>query len=83
MQMEGGPRRSVNSDRSSLQFAETPDAQRPLLNLRPAARSVNRSLFVTLGLSKSVWLLAVNAIGSDPTIKYRMTLGDAAALTFR
>jgi len=40
----------------------------------------DRSLFVALELSKSIWLTAVSAPGSEKVSKYRVAAGDAAAL---
>jgi transposase len=47
---------------------------------RFAVHPYDRSLFVALELSKSVWLTAVNAPGSDKMSKYRVPAGDVAAL---
>ncbi len=47
---------------------------------RFAVHPYDRSLFVALELSKSVWLTAVNAPGSDKMSKYRVPAGDAEAL---
>ena len=49
-------------------------------HLRAAARPHDTSLFVALELSKSVWLIAVSAPGSDKMSKYRVVAGDGAAL---
>ncbi len=49
-------------------------------DLRSAVRPDDRSVFVALELSRSLWLVAINAPGSDRISKYRMTAGDAAAL---
>jgi transposase len=49
-------------------------------HLRAAAHPHDTSLFVALELSKSVWLTAVSAPGSDKMSKYRVAAGDGAAL---
>ena len=50
-------------------------------HLRAAAHRHDTSLFVALELSKSVWLIAVSAPGSDKMSKYRVAPdGDGAAL---
>jgi transposase len=49
-------------------------------HLRPAAHRHDTSLFVALELSKSAWLVAVSAPGSDKMSKYRMAAGDGAML---
>jgi transposase len=47
---------------------------------RAAVREEDSWLFVALELSKSVWLIAVSAPGSEKVSKYRVTAGDVAAL---
>ena len=49
-------------------------------HLRAAVREEDSSLFVALELSKSVWLIAASAPGSEKISKYRLTAGDVAAL---
>ncbi len=49
-------------------------------HLRSAAHRHDTSLFVALELSKSAWLIAVSAPGSDKMSKYRMAAGDGAML---
>jgi transposase len=49
-------------------------------HLRAAAHPHDTSLFVALELSKSVWLIAVSAPGSDKMSKYRVPAGDGATL---
>jgi len=48
--------------------------------LRAAVREENSSLFVALELSKSAWLIAASAPGSEKVSKYRVAAGDVAAL---
>ena len=47
---------------------------------RAAVREENSSLFVALELSKSVWLIAVSAPGSEKVSKYRVGAADVSAL---
>ena len=47
---------------------------------RAAAHDHDTSLFVALELSSSVWLVAVNAPGSDKISKYRIRAGDNEGL---
>lgn len=47
---------------------------------RAAIREEDNSLFVALELSKSVWLIAVSAPGSEKVSKYRVAAADVAAL---
>jgi len=47
---------------------------------RSTVHPYDRSLFVALELSKSIWLTAVSAPGSEKVSKYRVAAGDAAAL---
>jgi transposase len=47
---------------------------------RSIARPYDTSLFVALELSKSIWLIAVSAPGSDKISKYRVAGGDVAGL---
>jgi len=47
---------------------------------RSTARPYDTSLFVALELSKSIWLIAVSAPGSDKISKYRVAGGDVAGL---
>lgn len=49
-------------------------------HLRVAVREEDSSLFVALELSKSVWLVAVSAPGSEKVSKYRVAAADVAAL---
>jgi transposase len=49
-------------------------------HIRAAADPHDTSLFVALELSKSAWLIAVSAPGSDKMSKYRVAGGDGAAL---
>ena len=49
-------------------------------HLKAAIREENSSLFVALELSKSVWLAAVSAPGSEKISKYRVAAADVAAL---
>jgi transposase len=49
-------------------------------HVRAAADPHDTSLFVALELSKSVWLIAVSAPGSDKMSKYQVAGGDGAAL---
>jgi transposase len=51
-----------------------------LLRLRSSAHEHDNSLFVALELSKSTWLIAVSAPGSDKISKYRTSAADTAAL---
>lgn len=51
-----------------------------LLRLRSAAHEHDNSLFVALELSKSTWLIAVSAPGSDKLSKYRTLAADTTAL---
>src|SRR5579864_8717423 len=48
--------------------------------LRAAVREENSALFVALELSKSAWLIAASAPGSEKVSKYRVAAGDVAAL---
>jgi transposase len=50
------------------------------VRLRTAAHEQDSSLFVALELSKSIWLIASSAPGSDKVSKYRVTAADGAAL---
>ncbi len=45
-----------------------------------AGREEDNSLFVALELSKSVWLIAVSAPGSEKVSKYPVVAADVAAL---
>ena len=47
---------------------------------RAAVRGEDSSLFVALELSKSVWLIAASAPGSEKVSKYRVAAADVAAL---
>jgi len=47
---------------------------------RAAVRGEDSSLFVALELSKSVWLVAASAPGSERISKYRVAAADVAAL---
>ena len=47
---------------------------------RAAVREGDSCLFVALELSKSVWLIAVSAPGSEKVSKYRVVAADVAAL---
>jgi transposase len=47
---------------------------------RAAVREEDSCLFVALELSKSVWLIAVSAPGSEKVSKYRVAAADVAAL---
>jgi transposase len=47
---------------------------------RTTVREEDSSLFVALELSKSVWLTAASAPGSEKVSKYRVAAGDVAAL---
>jgi transposase len=47
---------------------------------RTTVREEDSSLFVALELSKSVWLIAASAPGSEKVSKYRVAAGDIAAL---
>jgi transposase len=49
-------------------------------HLRATAHPHDTSLFVALELSKSTWLIAVSAPGSDKMSKYRVAAGDGAVL---
>ena len=49
-------------------------------NGKSTVHPYDRSLFVALELSKSIWLTAVSAPGSEKVSKYRVAAGDAAAL---
>ena len=49
-------------------------------HLRAAVREEDSSLFVALELSKSVWLAAASAPGSEKISKYRVAAADVAAL---
>lgn len=55
------------------------DTVRPL-HLRAATHEHDTSLFVAFELSKSNWLIAVSAPGSDKISTYRVTAADIAAL---
>jgi hypothetical protein len=59
---------------------ETPDATHRSFPSQSTARAYNTSLFVALGLSRSIWLAAISAPGSDKISKYRVAAGDTAAL---
>ena len=50
------------------------------VRLRATAREQDSSLFVALELSKSVWLIAVSAPGSEKVSKYRVCAADVTAL---
>jgi hypothetical protein len=43
-------------------------------------RAYNTSLFVALERSRSIWLAAISAPGSDKVSKYRVAAGDTSAL---
>jgi len=47
---------------------------------RTTVREEDSSLFMALELSKSVWLIAASAPGSEKVSKYRVAVGDVAAL---
>jgi hypothetical protein len=47
---------------------------------KAAVREEDSSLFVALELSKSVWLIAASAPGSEKVSKYRVAVADVAAL---
>src|ERR1700739_736414 len=47
---------------------------------RAAVREEDSSLFVALELSKSAWLIAASAPGSERISKYRVAAADVAAL---
>jgi transposase len=47
---------------------------------RTAAREHDSWLFVALELSRSTWLIAINAPGSDKISRYQIAAGDTAAL---
>ena len=49
-------------------------------HLRAAVRAEDNSLFVALELSKSVWLVAASAAGSEKISKYRVAAADVTAL---
>src|SRR5260370_20069715 len=49
-------------------------------HVRATVHLHDTSLFVALELSKSIWLTAVSAPGSDKISKYRVAAGDVAAL---
>ena len=49
-------------------------------HLKAAVREEDSSLFVALELSKSVWLIAASAPGSEKISKYHVAAGDVAAL---
>lgn len=49
-------------------------------HLRAAVREEDSALFVALELSKSVWLIAASAPGSEKISKYRVAAADVAAL---
>jgi hypothetical protein len=51
-------------------------------HVRAAAHRHDTSLFVALELSKSVWLIAVSAPGSDKMSKYRVAPDDDGAALF-
>ena len=50
------------------------------LHPKTAVQGYDTALFVALELSKSTWLIAVNAPGSDKISKYRIDAGDSEAL---
>ncbi|HKE42410.1 MAG TPA: IS110 family transposase [Casimicrobiaceae bacterium] len=50
------------------------------VHLRAAVREEDSSLFVALELSKSAWLIAASAPGSEKVSKYRVAAADVAAL---
>jgi transposase len=47
---------------------------------QPTIQRYDRTLFVTLELRKSIWLVAVSAPGNDKINRYRAAAGDVAVL---
>jgi hypothetical protein len=60
--------------RRSMRCADLP------ADLRAAARDEDSSLLVALELSKSAWLIAASAPGSEKISKYRVAAADVVAL---
>jgi hypothetical protein len=49
-------------------------------HLRSEAQQHDTSLFVALGLSSSIWQIAISEPGSGKVSRYRVAAGDVSAL---